>query len=897
MQRLTLLIVALLAFQALGDTPPPIDITKLKGGSANGVITATGGVVSSVAPGITGNVLTSNGTIWTSAAPSGGGGAVASVNGQTGVVVLDTDDVSEGSTNLYYTAGRAQSAISASSPLTYSAGVVGCPTSSGSVSGCLASADFTTFANKQAAGNYITALTGDVSASGPGSVAATVNTVGGVSAANIASGSNLANAATAVNTPSTIVKRDSSGNFTATAITSALIGNVTGNVSGSAASFTGSLVGDVTGTQGATVVSTVGGVSAANVASGANAANAATSANTPSTIVLRNGSGDFTAGTITATLTGTASGNPPNARTISTTAPLTGGGDLSANRTIAMPVSTNSADGYLSAADHTTFAAKQDALTFTLPLLNTANTISINGFTGDTGAAGLKGAVPAPSINQGVTNKFLNAGGSWGHPGIRHTASEAVTAVSTWTVRSASAANQWFGITYASELGIFCSIASSGTNRVQWSRDGITWTAASAASAQVWTKLAWSPALRLFAAVAFDGTTSTNLMTSPDCRTWTNRTSTEASQWYDIVWAPSLGRFVAVSINGTNRAMYSDDGITWTASTPPSAQWYAVTWSDDLQLFAAVSITASGGNYAATSPDGITWTSRALTTGNTWYSVTWAKEIGLFVAVGATGTSRAATSPDGVTWTLRSIASSAWRRVKWSPEQRLLVAVSSSGVISSSPDGITWTARTSPQANQWYDLAWAPDLGMWAMQGITGTNRIQTSRYLYNLMYTRVESTPANTAEKVIRRDQNGSYSAQVSNVVNSLVNGAVAATNATIVNLNGHYKSMQTTAPVATVDANAGTGATCTLTNATDDAGRINITTGLANGTGSYCSIAFNLAHATAPICTFSSAGANIFNSFYIPGESTAAFTINASVAAVASTSYDLKYTCMETN
>lgn len=42
----------------------------------------------------------------------GGGGAVDSVNGQTGIVVLDTDDISEGSTNLYYTNARARAAIS-----------------------------------------------------------------------------------------------------------------------------------------------------------------------------------------------------------------------------------------------------------------------------------------------------------------------------------------------------------------------------------------------------------------------------------------------------------------------------------------------------------------------------------------------------------------------------------------------------------------------------------------------------------------------------------------------------------------------------------------------------------------------------------------------------------------
>ena len=38
--------------------------------------------------------------------------AVSSVNGQTGAVVLDTDDVSEGSTNLYYTNTRARGAVS-----------------------------------------------------------------------------------------------------------------------------------------------------------------------------------------------------------------------------------------------------------------------------------------------------------------------------------------------------------------------------------------------------------------------------------------------------------------------------------------------------------------------------------------------------------------------------------------------------------------------------------------------------------------------------------------------------------------------------------------------------------------------------------------------------------------
>lgn len=71
----------------------------------------------------------------------------------------------------------------------------------------------------------IDGLTGDVSASGPGVVPATVNLVGGVSAANVASGANAANAATSANTPSTIVARDASGNFSAGTITASLTGH------------------------------------------------------------------------------------------------------------------------------------------------------------------------------------------------------------------------------------------------------------------------------------------------------------------------------------------------------------------------------------------------------------------------------------------------------------------------------------------------------------------------------------------------------------------------------------------------------------------------------------------------------------------------------------------------
>ena len=54
---------------------------------------------------------------------------------------------------------------------------------------------------------------------------------------------------------------------------------------------------------------------------------------------------------------------PPSSRTISTTSPLLGGGDLSTNRTLSIPQANSSQDGYLASSDFGAFSAKQNALT------------------------------------------------------------------------------------------------------------------------------------------------------------------------------------------------------------------------------------------------------------------------------------------------------------------------------------------------------------------------------------------------------------------------------------------------------------------------------------------------------------------------------------------------------
>lgn len=68
-------------------------------------------------------------------------------------------------------------------------------------------------------GDQTITLTGGVTGSGTGSFATTVQSVGGASSAVVATGVAAANAATSANTPSTIVARDTSGNFSASTIT------------------------------------------------------------------------------------------------------------------------------------------------------------------------------------------------------------------------------------------------------------------------------------------------------------------------------------------------------------------------------------------------------------------------------------------------------------------------------------------------------------------------------------------------------------------------------------------------------------------------------------------------------------------------------------------------------
>lgn len=102
-------------------------------------------------------------------------------------------------------------------------------------------------------------------------------------------------------------------------------------------------------------------------------------------------------------------------RSISTTAPLSGGGDLSANRTLSISQATTSTDGYLSSTDWNTFNNKQAALVSGTNI-KTVNSTSLLGSGDITTPVGIHAArIPASGgfinalmmVYQGITATTL----------------------------------------------------------------------------------------------------------------------------------------------------------------------------------------------------------------------------------------------------------------------------------------------------------------------------------------------------------------------------------------------------------------------------------------------------------------------------------------------------------
>ena len=290
-------------------------------------------------------------------------------------------------------------------------------------------------------------LTGDLGGTG---ASPTVVAVGGQTAANVAAGAVLANAATAVKTALAIVRRDAAG-----AAALDVTGNITGNVSGTAANVTGVVAIANGGTGQATALAAFDALAPSSakgdmlIHDGAGTARLAVGANgqvpiaddtqalgvrwgspggvgTVTSVATGNGlsGGPITgSGTIDLALAGggglsktlgsgtqlgiaaggvtdamLATAKPPTTRLISTTAPLTGGGDLSADRTLAVSGATTIARGVVMLAGD---------------LGGTADVPSVTAVGGQTAANVAAGAVLANAATSANTpNTIVKRGAS-----------------------------------------------------------------------------------------------------------------------------------------------------------------------------------------------------------------------------------------------------------------------------------------------------------------------------------------------------------------------------------------------------------------------------------------------------------------------------------------------------
>jgi len=229
-----------------------------------------------------------------------------SYNSGTGVISYtqsDTDGVSEGSTNLYHTTARARAAISASGDISYNSttGVISFTDSDRSdatIRGLFSGGTGITYDNSTGAisltdTGYITGVTAGSGLSGGATSGTATLNVSGLTTSHFAgstlqlSTESFANNDTSLMTSAAIEDKILSYGYSTT------VGDITAVTAGSG------LTGGAT-SGGATL--NVGAGSYIVVASDTVSVDA-TSANTASKVVARDGSGNFSAGTITATAT------------------------------------------------------------------------------------------------------------------------------------------------------------------------------------------------------------------------------------------------------------------------------------------------------------------------------------------------------------------------------------------------------------------------------------------------------------------------------------------------------------------------------------------------------------------------------------------------------------------
>lgn len=260
--------------------------------------------------------------------------------------------------------------------------------------------------------------------------------------------------------------------------------------------------------------------------------------------------------------------------------------------------------------------------------------------------------------------------------------------MTTWDVSSPLPGGAWSQSCYGG--GLYVTV-EFGTDRVQFSADGLTWYGATLPESKNWYGLAWNGSL--FCLVYAPGSTC---YTSPDGITWTSRSLGASGYWSDV--ASVGGGFVAIA-EGTPTYARSSDGVTWTIGTLP-IDAYRITCSDDMYV-------ATGLNQTATSIDGVSWTAGTSWATSVLFEGGWNSPYFLLVDSNASPASNKR-STDGLVWEDVSPTGGTYHYGPFVAAGRFFVTVDGDSTVYESTDGVSWSSSSAPSGN-WISAAVGPE--------------------------------------------------------------------------------------------------------------------------------------------------------------------------------------------
>lgn len=280
--------------------------------------------------------------------------------------------------------------------------------------------------------------------------------------------------------------------------------------------------------------------------------------------------------------------------------------------------------------------------------------------------------------------------------------------VANWTSRTSPTTSTLLDITWSGSK--FVAVGMAGV--IVTSNDGVNWVSRD------------SGFNTPLAAVIWDGSqfvvVGGIVLTSADGIAWTGHPAgPDADDLNAVAWSGSI-YVTGGSLSGDTRMLWSDDAVTWHATTSlilPNRTITDIAWSGT--RFVATARFLSSSNAATTvmtSTDGLNWNESVVTNGSvSLLSICWTGS--QFMAAGAGGD--VFSSPDGITWTTYD-ATSFWLYSTASNGSDFL-AGGTGGIVGTFDDGLTWNHGDTLSTIR--GLVWGGD----KFVAVGGTGRIYTA--------------------------------------------------------------------------------------------------------------------------------------------------------------------------